>query len=143
MLLTFLVYLSTGLLPAALSRSLPAPELIPPFGPARLRWYRQLRNQPAVVPAPAQWPAGAEAYALLSAAATVDSVAPSWLCERVALPPDVGAQWVGSLRWQGWLTGGGRSLGLASLPELHLKVTPAGLVGLDAERARLTALAAT
>ena len=143
MLLTFLVYLSAGLLPEALSRSLPAPELIPPFGPARLRWYRQLRNQPAVVPAPAQWPAGAEAYALLSAAATVQSVAPSWLCERVGLRADVGAAWVASLRWQGWLAGGGRRLGLASLPELHLQVTPAGLVGLDAERARLTALAAS
>ena len=91
MLLTFLVNLSTGYLPAALSRSLPVPELIPPFGSARLRWYRQLRHQPAVVPAPAPWPPGAEAYALLSAVATVESVAPSWLCERVGLRADVGA----------------------------------------------------
>ena len=143
MLLAMLVNLSIGYLPEALSRSLPARELIPPSRPARLRWYRQLRHQSSVVPAPAQWPPGAEAYALLSAAATVQSIAPSWLCERVALPPDVGAQWVAELRWQGWLAGGGRRLGLASLPELHLQVTPAGLAGLDAEWARLTALAAT
>ena len=143
MLLALLVNGSIGYLPEALSRSLPAPELIPPFGPARWRWYRQLRHQPAAVPAPAHWPPGAEAYALLSAAATVQSVAPSWLCERVGLRADVGAAWVASLRWQGWLAGGGRRLGLASLPELHLKVTPAGLAGLGAERARLTALAAT
>ncbi|HZB68716.1 MAG TPA: hypothetical protein VE503_15000, partial [Ornithinibacter sp.] len=141
--LAILVHLSAGYLPSALSRSLPAPELIPRFGPARLRWYRQLRHQPSVVPPPAQWPPGAEAYALLSAAATVQSIAPSWLCERVALPPDAGAQWVAELRWEGWLAGGGRRLGLASLPELHLQVTPAGLAGLDAEWARLTALAAT
>jgi hypothetical protein len=140
--LTLLVHLSTGYIPGALSRSLPAPELIPRFGPARLRWYHQLRHQPAFAPAPARWPPGAEAYALLSAAATVQSVAPSWLCERVALPPDVGAQWVAALRWQGWLAGGGRRLGLASLPELHLQVTPLGLAGLEAERSRLTALAA-
>ena len=31
-----LVHISTGYLPSALSRSLPAPELIPRFGPARL-----------------------------------------------------------------------------------------------------------
>src|ERR671910_3698301 len=134
--LAILVHLSAGYLPSALSRSLPAPELIPRFGPARLRWYRQLRHQPSVEPPPAQWPPGAEAYALLSAAATVQSIAPSWLCERVALPPDAGAQWVAELRWEGWLAGGGRPLRPASPPELHLQVTPAGLAGLDAEWAR-------
>jgi hypothetical protein len=135
--------LIAGDLPAAVCRALPAPGMVPPFGPARLRWYRQLRHHPAVVPAPAHWPPGAEAYALLSAAATVQSVAPSWLCERVALPPDLGAQWVDALRWQGWLAGGGRRLGLGRLPELHLHITAAGRERLEDERARFTTLART
>ena len=135
--------LSTGDLPAAVCRALPAPELIPPFGPARLRWYHQLRQQPAVVPPPARWPPGAEPYALLSAAATVQSIAPSWLCERVALSPEVGARWVAALRWQGWLAGGGRRLGLRRLPELHLHITDAGRARLESERTRLTTLART
>ena len=46
------------------------------------------------------------------------------------------------LRRQGWLAGGGRPFGLAPLPELHLQLTPAGHVVLQAERARLIALAA-
>ena len=143
MLILALVNTSTTLLPAALCRALPAPAAIPRTAPARWRWYRQLRREPVVAAPPAAWPGGAEAYALLSGAASVYSVAPSWLCERVGLPADVGAAWVASLRWQGWLAGGGRSLGLASLPELHLQVTPAGRVVLDAERARLAARAAT
>ena len=130
-----------GYVPAALVRALPVPELIPPFGPARLRWYQQLHQQPAVVPSPAQWPPGAEAYALLSGAATVQSVAPSWLCERVALPADVGAHWVAALRWQGLLAGGGRRLGLSRLPELHLHITDAGRERLEAERSRFITLA--
>jgi hypothetical protein len=134
---------STTLLPAALCRALPAPDAIPKTAPARRRWYRQLREEPVVAAPPAAWPGGAEAYALLSGAASVYSVAPTWLCEQVGLPPDVGAAWVASLRWQGWLAGGGRLLGLLWLPELHLQITPAGRVGLQAERARLTTLAAT
>jgi hypothetical protein len=132
---------TNAVLPAALCRALPAPGTIPRTAPARWRWYRRLRQATAVAAPPAGWPAGAEAYALLSGAASVYSVTPGWLCERVGLPADVGTAWVASLRCRGWLAGGGHYLGLASLPELHLQLTPAGREALLAERARLTALA--
>jgi hypothetical protein len=112
------------------------------LGPARWRWYRQLRREPVVVPPPAAWPAGSEAYAVLSGVASVESVAPSWLHERLGLSPTVGAQWVDVLTRQGWTSGGGRLLGLARLPEEHVRVTDAGRERLERERARLQALAA-
>ena len=83
-----------------------------------------------MVPPPAAWPAGSEAFAVLSGAASVESVAPSWLSERVGLSPTVvGGQWVDVLTRQGWLTGGGRLLGLARLPELHVQLTRPGASG--------------
>jgi hypothetical protein len=94
-----------------------------------------------VVPPPAAWPPGSEAYAVLAGAASVQSVAPTWLGQQVGLPPDVADQWVAVLRRHGWLTGGGHALGLSRLPELHTRVTGAGRERLEQERARLTALA--
>ncbi len=141
--LLFLAQTGTSLLPAALCRTVPEPDDIPRAARARWRWYRALREGPGVVTPPAAWPSGAEAYALLSGAAGVSSVAPSWLCQQVGLPKDVGTTWVDSLRWQGWLAGGEPPLGLAWLPERHLQLTPTGRTRLEAERARLTALART
>ena len=94
-----------------------------------------------MVPPPAAWPAGSEAYAVLSGVASVESVAPSWLYERIGLSPTVGAQWVAMLTRQGWTSGGGL-LGLARLPEEHVRLTDAGRERLERERARLQALAA-
>ncbi|NYG07901.1 hypothetical protein BJ986_002388 [Phycicoccus badiiscoriae] len=142
MIVVNLANASSVFFPAALCRALPAPGVIPKLPAARWRWYRQLRQEPTTAAPSGAWPPGAEAYALLSGAASVHSVAASWLCERAGLPAVVGAAWIASLRGQGWLNGGGRTLGLASLPETHLQVTPAGRAALQAERARITALAA-
>ena len=130
------------LLAITTTRALPPAGVVPRLGPARWRWYRQLRQEPVVVPPPAAWPAGSEAYAVLSGVASVESVAPSWLHERLGLSPPVGAQWVDVLTRQGWTSGGGRLLGLARLPEEHVRVTDAGRERLERERARLQALAA-
>jgi hypothetical protein len=54
----------------------------------------------------------------------------------------VGAEWVTVLARQGWLTGGGRWLGNARLPEVHVMVTNDGRERLARERARLERLAA-
>lgn len=133
--------LGTTYLTIAVTRAVPAPGLVPRWGPARWRWYRRLRREPAVVPPPAPWPPGSEAYAVLAGAASVQSVAPAWLAQRVGLPPELGEQWVAFLRRCGCLAGGGRALGLPFLPELHVQVTEAGRARLVQERARLTALA--
>lgn len=93
-----------------------------------------------VAPA-ADWPAGSEAYALLSGAASVESVAPTWLGERVGLPPAIGASWIDLLKREGWLTGGGHVLWSTRLPERHVVITHAGHEELEAERDRLGALA--
>ena len=124
----------------ALTRAVPHPDT-GRLG-ARLRQEKDIRALPAPPP-PASWPPGAEAYAVLSAAATVATINPVWLAQRVGLPPPIGAQWVTWLRSAGWLAGGGHILGVARLPELHVKLTPAGHARLEQERARLTALAAT
>ena len=50
MLLTFLVNFSTGYLPSALSRSLPVPELIPPFGLARCAGTASCATSPRSCP---------------------------------------------------------------------------------------------
>ncbi len=135
---------NTGGTPRASPSAVPClpPGVVPRPWPARWRWYRQLRQEPVVVPPPAAWPAGSEAYAVLSGVASVESVAPSWLSERIGLSPTVGAQWVAVLSRQGWTRGGGRLLGLARLPEEHVRVTDAGRERLERERARLQALAA-
>ena len=109
---------------------------------SRLRMHTAPRAVPAP-PRPASWPPGAEAYAVLSAAAAVATVNPAWLAERLGLPTAIGAQWVSTLRRYDWLAGGGHILGLARLPELHVHLTPTGHARLEQERARLTALAAT
>jgi|APEBP8051073058_1049385.scaffolds.fasta_scaffold00045_70 hypothetical protein len=108
---------------------------------ARRREREELRQLPAAVPPVASWPAGSEAYAVLCGAAKVESVAPAWLCERVGLPADVGAQWIAALRRDGLLRGGGHVLGLSRLPELHVELTMKGRERLDAENERLRALA--
>ena len=123
------------------TRSVPPDGVVPRLGPTRWRWYRRLHREPVELAPPAAWPAGSEAYAVLASAASVESVAPAWLTERVGLPPAAGAQWLAELRRRGWLVGGGRVLGLPRLPELHVKVTEAGRQVLEAERARLRALA--
>ncbi len=123
-------------------RAVPGPGVVPRMGPARWQWYRGLWRRPAPAPTPpAAWPPGSEAYALLSGAASVESVASSWLCERVGMSPTVGAQWVTVLARQGWLTGGGNVLGIARLPEVHLMATDAGRERLAQERVRLERLA--
>jgi len=126
----------------SLCRAIPGRADLPRPGMARLRWYRQLRREHVVVRPPAAWPAGSEAYAVLAGAASVESVAPTWLFERIGMSPDVGSQWVTVLTYPGWLTGGGRTLGIERLPESHLLVTDAGRERLDRERARFEALAA-
>lgn len=123
-------------------RAVPGPGVVPRLGPARWRWYRRVRQDGGSMPPVASWPPGAEAYAVLSGAASVQSVAPSWLCERVGLSPAVGAEWVRVLTSQGWLRGGGHFLGLERLPELPVEVTIDGRERLDAERSRLATLAA-
>lgn len=140
--LAVLVNLGGTYLTVTVCRAAPPAGVVPSPGPARWRWYRRLRQEPVVVPPTAAWPAGAEAYAVLSGAASVESVAASWLSERVGLSPTVGLAWVAVLRRQGWLIGGGRVLGLPRLPELHVQITPAGLERLERERTRLGALAA-
>jgi hypothetical protein len=60
----------------ALWRAVPGREVIPRLGPARWRWYRSIRRQPAPAPTPpAVWPPGSEAYAVLAGAGSVESVA--------------------------------------------------------------------
>jgi hypothetical protein len=86
--------------------------------------------------------AGSEAYAVLSGAASVESVAPTWLFERIGMSATVGLQWVAVLTYQGWLIGGNRVLGIQRFPENHLQVTDAGRERLARERARLERLAA-
>jgi hypothetical protein len=126
----------------ALWRAVPGREVMPRLGPARLRWYLRLWRGPVLAPSPpAAWPPGSEAFALLSGAAGVQSVALSWLCERVGMSPTVGAEWVTVLARQGWLTGGGHVLGIDRLPEVHLIATDAGRERLAQERARLERLA--
>ena len=126
----------------ALWRAVPGPGVVPRMGPARWHWYRGLWRRPAPAPTPsAAWPPGSEAYALLSGAASVESVALSWLCERVGMSPTVGAQWVTVLARQGWVTGGGNVLGIARLPEVHVMATDAGRERLAQERVRLERLA--
>ncbi|HET7822452.1 MAG TPA: hypothetical protein VFL10_13100 [Ornithinibacter sp.] len=137
-----LILNTSGLFEMVLSRALPAAGVVPRPWPARWRWYRRVRQGPVVVSPPAAWPAGSEAYAVLAGVASVESVAPSWLYERIGLSPTVGAQWVAVLTRQGWLRGGGRLLGLERLPEEHVRVTDAGRERLERERARLQALAA-
>ena len=123
-------------------RAIPGRADVPRPGLARWRWYRSLWREPVPAPSPpAAWPPGSEAYALLSGAASVESVAPRWLCERVGMSPTVGAQWVTVLGRQGWLTGGGHVLGIARLPEVHVTATDAGRGRLERERARLERLA--
>ena len=73
----------------------------------------------------------------------MESVALSWLCERIGMSATVGAEWVTVLGRQGWLTGGGRWLGMARLPEVHVMATDAGRERLAQERARLERLAAS
>lgn len=127
----------------SLCRAIPGPGVVPRLGPARLRWYARLGRAPAPAPtAPAAWPPGSEAYAVLSGAGSVEAVTATWLFERIGLHPAVGRQWVAVLLRQGWLTGGGRVLGMERLPELHLTLTEEGRSTLGAERARLQALAA-
>ena len=127
---------------SALWRAVPGPGVMPRLGPARWRWYRSLWREPVPAPSPpAAWPPGSEAYALLSGAASVESVALGWLCERVGMSPTVGAQWVTVLSRQGWLTGGGYPLGISRLPEEQVVATDAGRERLARERARLERLA--
>ncbi len=126
----------------ALWRAVPGREVMPRPGAGRWRWYRGIRRGPVPAPTPpAAWPPGSEAYALLSGVAGVESVALSWLCERVGMSPTVGAQWVTVLSRQGWLTGGGHPLGISRLPEQHISVTDAGRERLAQERACLERLA--
>jgi hypothetical protein len=139
--LSVLVTNTSGFFGSLLSRALPAAGVVPRAWPARWRWYRQVRRAPVVVPPPAAWPAGSEAYAVLAGVGSVESVTPSWLDERIGLSSTVGAQWVAVLNRQGWLIGGGRLLGLQHLPEVPVQITPAGRERLDRERARLQALA--
>lgn len=138
--------LSTGgtFLSTTVMRARPDAGVMPRLGRQRWRWYRQLWREPVAAPAPpAVWPPGSEAHAVLSGAASVRSVALSWLCERVGMSTTVGAQWVTVLARQGWLTGGGHLLGFARLPEVHVVATDAGRERLERERARLQRLAAS
>ncbi len=125
-----------------ITRAVPPAGVVPRWGRARWRWYRNIRREPVPAPSPpAAWPPGSEAYALLCGAASVESVAQSWLCERVGMSHTVGAEWVTVLARQGWLTGGGRVLGMARLPEVHVMATDAGRQRLAQERACLERLA--
>jgi hypothetical protein len=128
----------------ALWRAVPGREVMPRLGPARWRWYRSIRREPVPAPTPpASWPPGSEAYALLSGAASVESVTLGWLCQRVGMSPSVGAEWLTVMSRQGWLTGGGYPLGISRLPEERVIVTDAGRERLAQERARLERLAAS
>ena len=123
-------------------RAVPRSGLVPRRWTARWRWYRRVWREPVPVPAPpAAWPPGSEAYALLSAAASVEWVTLGWLCERVGMSSSVGAQWVTVLSGEGWLTGGGSLLGFARLPEVPVVAREAGRERLALERARLERLA--
>ena len=123
------------------TRAIPAAGVVPRPGPARWRWRRALGRVPSVAPPAADWPAGSEAYAVLSGAASVESVAPTWLGERVGLPPVVSALWIPALKQEGWLTGGGHVLGWSRLPERHVEVTDVGRERVDEELRRLEFLA--
>lgn len=137
------VFLNLGsdYLTVRVTRAVPAAGVVARTGTARWRWRRALRQQPAVVPPVADWPPGSEAYALLSGAGSVQSVAPMWLGERVGLPPEIGAKWIDLLKREGWLTGGGHVLRSSRLPERHVELTDAGRDELETERDRLRELA--
>ena len=126
---------------AVVTRAEPGPRVLPRSPVARVRWHLARQREPVVVPSPAAWPPGAEAFAVLAGAAGATSVAPTWLRERVGLLEVVGGQWIDALTRQGWLTGGGHLLGVARWPELHLQLSPDGRERLDRERARLRVLA--
>jgi hypothetical protein len=133
------VFLNLGsdYLTVRVTRAVPAAGVVAGEGTARWRRRRALRQQPSVVPPVADWPPGSEAYALLSGAASVQSVAPTWLGARVGLPPEISALWIAALKREGWLTGGGHVLGWSRLPERHIEVTDAGRGRLATEAERL------
>lgn len=141
--LAILLNVGGDYLTARATRAIPAAGVVPRPGPARWRWHRTLRLQPSVATPAADWPGGSEAYALLSGAGSVESVAPTWLGERVGLPPEVSALWIATLKREGWLTGGRHVVGWSRLPEMHVEITDAGRARLEEERTRLRSLVGT
>lgn len=69
-----------------------------------LRWWRVRRHASSAV----SWPTGAEAFALLSVLARVESITPDRLLGLAALPPVAGDRWLDRLRSEGSVFGGRR-----------------------------------
>ena len=138
MLLGFIALLVGRALPWGWQRVAPAAGSLPSTRRERLNLnLAAIRGEVTTAPA-ATWPAGSEAFALLSATAKSDGIDAPWLFDRAGLPEGVGSQWLAYLDLCGFLTGGGAPLG-RWLRE-PVKITDAGRTHLEAERERLRVL---
>lgn len=137
--LAFVVSLTAGLLPWSVLRAVPGPAALPRTRSGRRRLTLDAVRGRVEGTAPAPWPRGSEAYAVLSTIGATDGIDVPWLLDRAGLPPAIGAQWVASLAHLRWLSGGEDFVhGWLRQP---VRLTDAGRARLEVERERLHALA--
>lgn len=84
----------------------PARDSLPPTRRERAALTRSALRGDLETPPAAAWPAGAEAFSVLSTVAMTDGIDTSWLLDRTRMPGEVGEQWLGALARLRWISGG-------------------------------------